>query len=32
MRGTDNRGPDATYIDGITHRYLNPLADLRATG
>jgi hypothetical protein len=25
--GTDNPDPDATYIDGITHRYLNPFAD-----
>jgi hypothetical protein len=30
--GTDNPDPDTTYIDGITHRYLDPFADLRATG
>jgi hypothetical protein len=30
--GADNPDPDATYIDGITHRELNPFADLRATG
>jgi hypothetical protein len=32
MGGTDIPDPAATYIDGVTRRYLNPFADLRATG